>query len=67
LIAFNRRMLTLAEISDRREIQQPLVDHSTAVDQRRFDDLDCVLTPDAYIDFWAVERGRVFGSPSLNL
>ena len=43
-------MLSLAEISDRREIQQLLVDYSTAIDQRRFDDLDKVFTPDAYID-----------------
>jgi hypothetical protein len=35
-------MLSLQEISDRFEIQ--------AIDQRRFDDLDRVFTPDAYID-----------------
>jgi hypothetical protein len=39
--------LSLAEISDRLEIQQLLVDHSTAIDNRRFDDLDKVFTPDA--------------------
>jgi hypothetical protein len=44
-------MLSLAEISDRLEIQQLLVDYSTAIDQRRFDDLDKVFTPDAYIDY----------------
>jgi len=44
-------MLSLAEISDRLEIQQLLVDYSTALDQRRFDDLDRVFTPDAYIDY----------------
>jgi SnoaL-like protein len=44
-------MLSLAEISDRLEIQQLLVDYSTAIDQRRFDDLDRVFTPDAYIDY----------------
>jgi SnoaL-like protein len=43
-------MLSLDEISDRLEIQQLLVDYSTAIDQRRFDDLDRVFTPDAYID-----------------
>ena len=43
-------MLSLAEISDRLEIEQLLVDYSTAIDQRRFDDLDKVLTKDAYID-----------------
>jgi len=44
-------MLSLAEISDRLEIQQLLVDYSTALDQRRFEDLDRVFTPDAYIDY----------------
>jgi SnoaL-like domain len=49
-IVFNRPMLSQAEISDRLEIQQLLVDYSTAIDSRRFDDLDAVFTPDAYID-----------------
>jgi len=44
-------MLSLEEISDRLEIQQLLIDYSTAIDRRRFDDLDCVFTPDAYIDY----------------
>ncbi len=44
-------MLTLQEISDRLEIQQVLIDYSSAIDQRRFDDLDAVFTPDAYIDY----------------
>src|SRR5262245_41551250 len=39
-----RCMLSLAEISDRLEIEQLLVDYSTAIDQRRFDDLDKVFT-----------------------
>jgi hypothetical protein len=47
-------MLSLAEISDRLEIQQLLVAYSTAIDQRRFDDLDQVFTPDAYIDYRAM-------------
>ncbi|CAM4285808.1 hypothetical protein MB901379_01615 [Mycobacterium basiliense] len=47
-------MLSLAEISDRLEIQQLLVDYSTAIDLRRFDDLDTVFTPDAYIDYRAL-------------
>lgn len=47
---FNQRMLSLAEISDRLEIQQLLVAYSTAIDLRRFDDLDDVFTPDAYSD-----------------
>ena len=44
-------VLSLQEISDRLEIQQLLVDYSTALDQRRFDDLDAVFTPDADIDY----------------
>ena len=51
---FNRRMLSLEEISDRFEIQQLLIDYSTAIDKRRFDDLDLVFTPDAYIDYRAM-------------
>jgi SnoaL-like domain len=47
-------MLSLQEISDRLEIQQLLVDYSTAIDQRRFDDLDAVFTEDAYIDYRAL-------------
>jgi hypothetical protein len=47
-------MLSLAEISDRLEIQQLLVDYSTAIDNRRFDDLDEVFMPDAYIDYTAL-------------
>jgi hypothetical protein len=47
-------MLSLAEISDRFEIQQLLIDYSTAIDQRRFDDLDRVFTPQAYIDYRAM-------------
>ena len=47
-------MLSLEEISDRMEIQQLLVDYSTAIDNRRFDDLDAVFTDDAYIDYRAM-------------
>ncbi|HEX2213899.1 MAG TPA: nuclear transport factor 2 family protein [Mycobacterium sp.] len=43
-------MLSLEEISDRLEIQL-LIDYSTAIDSKRFDDLDRVFTPDAYIDY----------------
>lgn len=49
-------MLSLEEISDRLEIQQLLVDYSAAIDRRRFDDLDRVFTPDAYIDLEVVKR-----------
>jgi hypothetical protein len=44
-------MLSQQEISDRFEIHQLLIDYSTAIDQRRFDDLDRVFTEDAYIDY----------------
>jgi hypothetical protein len=44
-------MMTLAEISDRLEIQQLVVDYATAIDQRKFDDLDVIFTSDAYIDY----------------
>jgi SnoaL-like domain len=47
-------VLSVQEISDRLEIQQLLVDYSTAIDQRRFDDLDAVFTPQAYIDYRAM-------------
>ena len=47
-------MLSLEEISDRLEIQQLLINYSTAIDTRRFDDLDHVFTPDAYIDYRAM-------------
>ena len=47
-------MLSQAEISDRLEIQQLLVDYSSAIDHRRFDDLDAVFTQDAYIDYTAL-------------
>jgi hypothetical protein len=53
-VVLNHAMLSLAEISDRLEIQQLLVDYSSAIDQRRFDDLDAVFTPDAYIDYRAL-------------
>ena len=47
-------MLSLAEISDRLEIQQLLVDYATAIDQRRFDDLDRIFTAGAYIAYRAM-------------
>lgn len=47
-------MLSLAEISDRLEIQQLLTDYASAIDQRRFDDLDRIFTVDAYIDYRAM-------------
>jgi ketosteroid isomerase-like protein len=47
-------MLTLQEISDRLEIQQLMIDYSSAIDQRDYDRLDDVFTPDAYIDYRAM-------------
>ena len=46
-------MLSLEEISDRFEIQQLLIDYSTAID-KRFDDLDLCSRADAYIDYRAM-------------
>ncbi|HQR03977.1 MAG: nuclear transport factor 2 family protein [Proteobacteria bacterium] len=47
-------MLSLQEISDRMEIEQLVVDYADAIDSRRFDILDQVFTPDAYIDYRAM-------------
>ncbi|HEY3699339.1 MAG TPA: nuclear transport factor 2 family protein [Spongiibacteraceae bacterium] len=44
-------MLTLQEISDRLEIQDLMVDYASAIDQKKFDELDNVFTADAYIDY----------------
>ena len=51
-------MPSLEEISDRLEIQDLLVSYSHAIDFKRFDELDDVFTPDAFIDY------TVFGGPS---
>jgi len=47
-------MLSLQEISDRMEIEQLIVRYSNAIDQRNWDGLDAVFTPDAYIDYRAL-------------
>lgn len=47
-------MLSLQEISDRLEIQQLVVDYSTAIDSRNFDALDKVFIGDAYVDYRAM-------------
>lgn len=47
-------MLSLQEISDRLEIQQLVVDYSTAIDMKDFDALDKVFTEDAYVDYRAM-------------
>jgi hypothetical protein len=46
-------MMSLEEISDRLELQQLLIGYSEALDRRRFDELDAIFTPDAYIDYRA--------------
>jgi hypothetical protein len=46
----NQLVLSPQEISDRLELQQLLTDYSEAIDQRRFDELDAIFTPDAYLD-----------------
>lgn len=50
---FNRRMLSAEEISDRLELQQLLIGYSEAIDRRRFDELDAIFAPDAYVDYRA--------------
>jgi SnoaL-like domain len=47
-------MLSLQEISDRLEIQQLMIEYSSAIDLRDYDRLDNVFTPDAYIDYRAM-------------
>lgn len=47
-------MLNLDEIADRMEIQQLMTAYSMAIDQRAWDRLDDVFTPDAYIDYRAM-------------
>ena len=44
-------MLSLQEISDRLEIERLSVQYANAIDMRKFDELDNVFTPDAYIDY----------------
>ncbi|MBD0862126.1 nuclear transport factor 2 family protein [Gordonia sp. zg691] len=53
-------MLSIEEISARLEIQQTLTAYATAVDSRRFDDLDPLFTADARLDFSVM--GGVVGS-----
>lgn len=52
--------LSLQEISDRLEIQDLLVDYSYAIDNRDWDALDAIFTPDASIDYTAT--GGIRGS-----
>ncbi len=53
-------MLPLQEISDRLEIQDLLAQYSYAIDERDWDGLDQVFTPDAVIDY--TETGGARGS-----
>lgn len=55
-------MLTLQEISDRLEIQELFARYSFAIDDRDWDALDSVFTPDAVIDY--SESGGAKGSLS---
>jgi hypothetical protein len=45
--------MSLQELSDRFEIKQLITRYSNALDTRRFELLDEVFTPDAYIDYRA--------------
>ena len=47
-------MLGMQEISDRLEIQELLCRYSNAIDQREYERLDEVFTPDAFIDYRAM-------------
>lgn len=53
-------MMSLQEISDRLEIQDLFARYSFAIDERDWDALDEVFTPDARIDY--TETGGVKGS-----
>lgn len=47
-------MMSLAEVSDRLELQQLVIDYSNAIDTREFDRLDRIFTADACIDYRAM-------------
>ncbi|MBS0366908.1 MAG: nuclear transport factor 2 family protein [Proteobacteria bacterium] len=47
-------MMSLQELSDRKEIEQLIVRYANAIDRRDWDALDAVFTPDAYIDYRAM-------------
>lgn len=53
-------MLSIQEISDRLEIQDLIARYAYAIDDRNWDGLDQVFTPDAIIDYTEVggQRGR---------
>lgn len=47
-------MMTLQQLSDRREIDDLLIDYCHAIDSHDWDALDRVFTPDAFIDYTIV-------------
>jgi hypothetical protein len=51
-------MLTIEEMSDRLEIMDLLASYSHAIDQRDWDALDDVFTPDALIDYTEMGGSR---------
>ena len=53
-----RTILTLEQISDRREIDDVLIAYCHAIDAGIWDQLDAVFTPDAWVDY------TVFGGPA---
>lgn len=46
-------MKTIQELSDRREIDDLLIAYAYAIDLHRWDELDDIFTPDAWLDFSA--------------
>lgn len=46
--------LSIQEISDRMEINDLIIDYSTAVDSGQIDDFDNIFTKDAFIDYTAM-------------
>ena len=45
--------MSVQQLSDRIEIQDLLIAYCTAIDSKKFDDLDHIFTADAYIDYTA--------------
>ena len=53
-------MASLQDLSDRLELHQLVADYAHAIDERAWDRLDAIFTPDAYIDYRAM--GGIDGS-----
>ena len=47
-------MMNLQQLSDRAELEKLVVDYTYAIDEREFERLDAIFTPDAYIDYRAM-------------